>query len=79
MVGGFRALRSLVWATVLAGSLAAAVILRRYGADGIGRTPNFLVLAGALVAAYVVPLPVPRGEQLEDVELEEPLLVAMLV
>ena len=79
MASGSRSLHTLVAANVLAGGLAVTAIVARYGADGVGAVPSFLVLAAALVTAYVVPLPVPRGEQLEDFELEEPFLVAMLV
>lgn len=79
MAGGIRSLRALVAAVLTLGSMSIGVILVRYAADGVGSVPTFLLLAAALIAAHVVPLPVPRGEQLEDVEVEEPFLVAMLV
>ena len=79
MTGGSRSLRLLIVAHVASGLLVTTAIIARYGADGVGPAPQFLVLAAALVAVYAVPLPVPRGEQLEDVELEEPFLVAILV
>ncbi|MEO6713567.1 MAG: bifunctional diguanylate cyclase/phosphodiesterase [Mycobacteriales bacterium] len=79
MASGGRSLRALVAATVLLGGSAAAVIWARYAGDGIGRTAHFTVFAAALVTACLIPLPVPRGEQLEDLELEEPFIVAILM
>ena len=79
MSGGIRTLRAFVAIAVVLGALSMIAIVGQYAGAGVGPAATFALLAAALVAADVVPLPVPRGEQLEDVEVEEPFLVAMLV
>ncbi len=79
MARASRTLQALVAGHVVAGTTALLVVLASTGDRGLGPAAEFLLLLAGLVAARVVPLPVPRGEQLEDVEVEEPFLVAMLV
>jgi diguanylate cyclase (GGDEF)-like protein len=63
----------------LAGALAGSAVVALGADDGLGDLATLGAFVAALAAVYAVPLQVPRGEDLEDVEVEDAFLVAMLL
>lgn len=74
-----HALHVMVVGHALAGGAAAVAVLARTIETGLGDVPTLATFVVALAIVYAVPLQVPRGEDLEDVEVEDAFLVAMLL